>query len=76
MSLGLKNKVALITGGSVGMGSSIAHGLAAHGAQIAKDNTPHRSICILSGNHSLLCLPLLGKNSISSDPHINLTVAG
>ena len=34
MDLGLKNKVALITGGSVGIGLAIAHGLASEGAQI------------------------------------------
>ena len=34
MDLGLKDKVALITGGSVGIGLAVAHGLAAEGVQI------------------------------------------
>ena len=33
MDLGLKDKVAVITGGSVGIGLAVAHGLAAEGAQ-------------------------------------------
>jgi len=35
MNLGLKDKVALITGGSVGIGLAVAHGLAAEGVHIA-----------------------------------------
>jgi NAD(P)-dependent dehydrogenase (short-subunit alcohol dehydrogenase family) len=35
MDLGLKNKVAVITGGSIGIGLAVAKGLAAEGAQIA-----------------------------------------
>jgi 3-oxoacyl-[acyl-carrier protein] reductase len=34
MDLGLRNKVAVITGGSVGIGLAIAEGLAAEGANI------------------------------------------
>jgi NAD(P)-dependent dehydrogenase (short-subunit alcohol dehydrogenase family) len=35
MDLGLKNKVAIITGGSTGIGLAVAHGLAAEGAHVA-----------------------------------------
>jgi NAD(P)-dependent dehydrogenase (short-subunit alcohol dehydrogenase family) len=35
MDLGLQNKVALVTGGSVGIGLAVAHGLAAEGVHIA-----------------------------------------
>jgi 3-oxoacyl-[acyl-carrier protein] reductase len=34
MDMGLKDKVAVITGGSVGIGLAVAHGLAAEGAQV------------------------------------------
>jgi NAD(P)-dependent dehydrogenase (short-subunit alcohol dehydrogenase family) len=34
LDLGLKDKVAVITGGSVGIGLAVAHGLAAEGAQV------------------------------------------
>src|SRR5690606_11208451 len=34
MELGLKNKVAVITGGSIGIGLAVAEGLAAEGAHI------------------------------------------
>ena len=34
MDLGLKDKVAVITGGSVGIGLAVAEGLAAEGAHI------------------------------------------
>ncbi|MFZ1426041.1 MAG: SDR family NAD(P)-dependent oxidoreductase, partial [Geminicoccaceae bacterium] len=34
MDLGLKDKVAVITGGSVGIGLAVAHGLAAEGAHV------------------------------------------
>jgi NAD(P)-dependent dehydrogenase (short-subunit alcohol dehydrogenase family) len=35
MELGLKDKVAVISGGSVGIGLAVAHGLAAEGVQVA-----------------------------------------
>ena len=35
MDLGLKDKVAVITGGSVGIGLAVAHGLAAEGVHVA-----------------------------------------
>ena len=35
MDLGLKDKIAVITGGSVGIGLAVAHGLAAEGVQVA-----------------------------------------
>ena len=35
MYLGLKDKVAVITGGSIGIGAAIADGLAQEGAHIA-----------------------------------------
>ena len=35
MDLGLKNKVAVITGGSIGIGLAVAKGFAAEGAHIA-----------------------------------------
>lgn len=34
MDLGLQDKVAVITGGSVGIGLAVAHGLAAEGADL------------------------------------------
>ena len=34
MEMGLKNKVAVISGGSVGIGLAVAHGLAAEGVHL------------------------------------------
>ena len=40
MDLGLKDKVAVITGGSVGIGLAVAKGLASEGAHVAKMASP------------------------------------
>ena len=42
MDLGLKDKVAVITGGSTGIGLACAHGLAAEGVHIALCAPPQR----------------------------------
>ena len=43
MDLGLKDKVAVITGGSVGIGLAVAEGLAAEGAHIVHGRAAART---------------------------------
>ncbi|NVN04027.1 SDR family oxidoreductase [Asaia spathodeae] len=62
MDLGLKNKVAVVTGGSVGIGLAVAEGLAREGAHIvmvARDKDRLESAARqLAETHGVRCLPV------------------
>ncbi|GBR14669.1 SDR family NAD(P)-dependent oxidoreductase [Asaia spathodeae] len=62
MDLGLKNKVAVVTGGSVGIGLAVAEGLAREGAHIvmvARDKGRLESAARqLAETHGVRCLPV------------------
>ena len=52
MDLGLKGKVAVITGGSVGIGLAVAEGLAAEGAQSRAGGAAERAARSRGGSGS------------------------
>ncbi|WP_336944847.1 SDR family oxidoreductase [Asaia sp. HN010] len=62
MDMGLKNKVAVVTGGSVGIGLAVAEGLAREGAHIvmvARDKERLETAARqLAGAHGVRCLPV------------------
>lgn len=62
MDMGLKNKVAVVTGGSVGIGLAVAEGLAREGAHIvmvARDKERLESAARqLAETHGVRCLPV------------------
>lgn len=62
MDLGLRNKVAVVTGGSVGIGLAVAEGLAREGAHIvmvARDQDRLATVARdLANRHGVRCLPV------------------
>src|SRR4029078_2176916 len=77
MDLGLQGKVALITGGSGGMGRAIAHGLAAEGVSmvLAARNEAHlaNGAKAVAEKHRVKVVPIAGD--ISRAEHVAPLVA-